>query len=87
MKMGLINQLNNKLNYNEEVYWMFIILIVVFGITSNIMFNSNKGTSFIFLIMGTLCLGIAISYYLYNRNDDVMYGYKVRDKILGWFGR
>ena len=88
MMMSLMDQLNNRFNYNQEMYWLFIILTFIFGITANIFLNNNsKGEAFIFLILGTLCLGIAASYYIYNRNDDILYGYKVRDKILSWFGR
>ncbi len=83
--MGIIDQLNNRMNYNQEVYILFLCLTLIFGVSNN--FFNSKGLIFITLIMGTFCLGISVSYYIYNRDDDIVYGYKVRDKILSWFGR
>ncbi len=86
-KMNWINKLNDKLNYNQEMLILSWIIFIIFGITSIILFSESYKPSLMFLILTTLFLGISISYYLYNRNDDPEYGYKVRNKIRSWFGK
>ncbi len=72
--MKIIVRLNEKLNYNQEIFYLTVILSIIFSLTNN-------------RELAAIFFGAAGAYFIYNRNDDAAYGYKVRDKIRGWFGR
>lgn len=79
--MKIIDRLNEKMNYNQETFWLFIILSIIFSTTSYILIKYYAADPFIFIVLAAFCWGIAIGYFFYNRNDDITHGYKLRDKI------
>ena len=86
--MSIINKLNDRLNYNQEVYYLSIVLVIIFGSAAFITIRKAMiQLSLFFSFMFTFCIGIAAASFIYNRDDNFYYGYIVRDKILGWFRR
>ena len=83
--MRWITRLNEKLNYNQEMNFLFSLLALVFSIAGNLILDTNFVLSILCIIFTCLCFGIVLGYYIYNRNDDMAHGYKVRDKIRSWF--
>ena len=82
--MKLIDRLNDKLNYNQEMCWLFSILLFIFFVSA-VLTVKNIQAMIYFSFLGSICLGIAAAYFIYKRDDDPEQGYKVRDKIRGWF--
>lgn len=74
--MRWITRLNEKLNYNQEMFMLFAAITFTFTIAT--LKNS------MFFYIASICLGITTGYFIYHRNDDMEHGYKVRDKIRGW---
>jgi len=87
IKISLIKKLNKKLNYNQEMFCLSLIITFIFCITGIIFSETDIRISAMFIIAGTFCFGITTAYWIYNRNDDQAYGYKVRDKIRGYWKR
>lgn len=79
--MGLIQRLNEKLNYNQEMFILSFTMFIIFAIPIRFI---AKDYFIIAISFSWLCFfftGIFVAYWIYNRNDDKAYGYKVRDKI------
>lgn len=78
VKMSLIDQLNNKLDYNKEVYILSGVLTIVFLIGNR---YSSGGLQLLNLFIALLFFGIMISYSIYDLNPVSTYGYRLRNKI------
>jgi len=80
--MNWIKKLNEKMNYNQEMFILFGTLTLIFLAAGNIFIGlDNKISSDYFVVLASITFGIAGGYFIYNRNDDPAHGYKVRDKI------
>ncbi len=83
--MGIIDRLNERLNYNKEMQILFASLSLTFIIMFRFI-NDDSGF-IIFLMLAVFFLGMGASYHIYKRDDDRAYGYYIRDKIRKLFGR
>ena len=85
--MKIINKLNEKLDYNKEIFILAYIVGLILFLSSGFLFRTYLFGAVLFILIGAYALGIATSYYIYEKAEYVTYGIKIRDKIRRMFRR
>lgn len=85
--MKWIDRLNNKLDYNEEIFILSYIVGVILFLSAGFLFRTYMIGALVLIGIAIYVLGIATAFILYEKAEFVTNGIELRDKIRRLFRR